>query len=134
MNMQLARTETQPCPICGESARLRWPDFFDDRYGYPGTFAILECTACGHMHTPAKFTVDELTGLYTQYYPRGTLALDAFAPEEEKTGFGAWRDGLRASARRRIAGHADRGESACPGLARSASCPAARWQNIRSRT
>lgn len=98
MNMQLARTETQPCPICGESARLRWPDFFDDRYGYPDAFPILECTGCGHMHTPAKFTVDELTRLYTQYYPRGTLALDAFAPEQEKTGFGAWRDGLRASA------------------------------------
>ncbi len=86
------------CSICGEASRLLYRDLYDDRYGYPGEFALYVCDSCGHRHIPVAFGSEELTSLYTNYYPRGGFDLDSFRPEREESGFLSWLNGDRGSA------------------------------------
>ena len=96
--MNALSVTTAPCPVCGGATHARFQQLYDDRYGYPDAFDLLECEACGHLHLPARFTPEQLGGLYTTYYPRGNFDLDSFTPETEKAGFASWLNGDRASA------------------------------------
>lgn len=88
----------KPCPVC-TSERIASNDaLFDDRYGYPGTFTLMRCRECGHMFLQHDFTPEQLTSLYSNYYPRSELDLDTFQPYEETSGFSAWLDGSKSSA------------------------------------
>lgn len=89
---------SSPCPICAAPTQMYFDDVYDDRYGYPGRFSLRRCDRCGHKYVPASFSSSQLGQLYTQYYPRGSFAVEAFAPEIEKTGFRSWLAGDRASA------------------------------------
>jgi SAM-dependent methyltransferase len=84
------------CPICGASTSIRGVRH-DDRYGYPGGFALRACAGCGHAFLEAAFKPEELRALYTRYYPRATFDLARFQPYRERSGFGAWLDGEKAS-------------------------------------
>jgi SAM-dependent methyltransferase len=84
------------CPIC-HSPAAEAGRFYDDRYGYPGTFPLLQCARCGHRFLNATFTPEALHELYSHYYPRSTFVLEQFSPYRERFGFGAWLDGERAS-------------------------------------
>ncbi len=90
------------CPVCGGGTHARFHALYDDRYGYPDRFDLMECGACGHLYVPAQFAPEELGKLYTDYYPRGNFDLDSFSPETEKAGFSSWLNGDRGSAFRWI--------------------------------
>ena len=79
------------CPICGNArVRLRFPDIYDDRYGYSGRFDLYICEACGHQFLDAVFSPEELSRLYTEFYPRSTLNLKAWRPHGELGSFRTW--------------------------------------------
>lgn len=53
----------------------------DDRYGCPGVFAIMRCSACGQMATWPPLRESDLPALYSTYYPRRTVDHAALAAE-----------------------------------------------------
>ena len=71
---------------------------YDDRYGYPGEFALRKCTGCGHKFLEHGFSRDLLNNLYTSYYPRSSFSPEQFRPRKEVKGFRAWLNGSRRSA------------------------------------
>ncbi len=85
------------CLIC-KSNTLQAHMLFDDRYGYPGKFALVRCGECGHVFLNQEFTPGQLTDLYSNYYPRSNFDLDAYQPYQEENGFWAWLDGSKSSA------------------------------------
>jgi 2-polyprenyl-3-methyl-5-hydroxy-6-metoxy-1,4-benzoquinol methylase len=88
--------------VCDGDTGVLHEDLYDDRYGYPGRFAIRRCGHCGHKHLAAAFTSEELGRLYSNFYPRSTFDLDSFRPYQETRGFRSWLNGERASAFRSV--------------------------------
>jgi 2-polyprenyl-3-methyl-5-hydroxy-6-metoxy-1,4-benzoquinol methylase len=86
------------CSICGYVMDATGRTFYDDRYGYPGTFSTFGCRHCGHISLHADFTPKQLTDLYSNYYPRSALDVENHTPPKECEGFGAWFDGIRCKA------------------------------------
>jgi SAM-dependent methyltransferase len=86
------------CPACRGSTQVALTGLYDDRYGYPGLFALHACSACGHFHIAAQFTPEAVGELYTNYYPRRNFDVETFQPEQDRGGFLAWLNGDRASA------------------------------------
>src|SRR3546814_6346506 len=86
----------QPCE-CGAilSAQLT---LFDDRYGYPGEYALLKCVSCGHHRLATEMNGDEIGDLYTNYYPRSSFDVEAWSPPREEGRLRVWWSGLKASA------------------------------------
>lgn len=91
-----------PCPICEGDTLILLEDLYDDRYGYPGHFAVRACSHCGHKHLAASFAAEELGRLYSDFYPRSNLDVESFRPYAETHGFGSWLSGERASAFRSV--------------------------------
>lgn len=100
MTIPVGSTPMASCPACRGPTHVVAEGLYDDRYGYPDAFAQFKCGTCGHLHIPTHFTPEELSRLYTQYYPRGNFDLENFRPEVEKSGFFSWLDGDRSSAYR----------------------------------
>lgn len=90
------------CPVCQSATEIFFRGLYDDRYGYPDRFDLHRCKTCSHTHLAAHFTPEELGGLYTRYYPRGTFDIESFTPEEERHGFTAWLCGEGGSAFRHV--------------------------------
>lgn len=86
------------CCICSSENTVLFLKVYDDRFGYPGTFSIFSCNACDHKFLNTEFPPEELTRLYTEYYPRSQYSLDLHRPYVELTGFKAWFDGAKYSA------------------------------------
>ncbi len=86
------------CPICNSEKINVFLRAYDDRYGYPGHFDLMKCMVCGHKFLDGHFSAEQLTELYTDYYPRRSFDLEKFSPYVERTGFFAWSNGLRSSA------------------------------------
>jgi len=87
------------CPICLEGDIVQKLTLFDDRYGYPGEFSLLKCRSCGHHFVGnVAFSDDQISHLYSDYYPRGSIKADEYRPAVERRGFSAWLDGAKASA------------------------------------
>lgn len=84
------------CHICGGDAAF-FKNVYDDRYGYPGSFKLLNCMKCRHKFLDAAFGPKELTELYTNYYPRSSWKVEDYRPLKEAVGFGAWLDGTKCS-------------------------------------
>lgn len=78
---------------------------YDDRYGYPGEFPLLGCGDCGHISLRAAFSPEQLTDLYSRYYPRASLKVENHRPHQECAGFNAWLDGARCKAFRWVPRH-----------------------------
>ncbi len=92
------------CPIC-KSERICHKLFLsDDRYGYPGDFTLLRCQYCDHVFLEHEFTPEQLTELYSVYYPRSHFDSDSYKPHAETTGFSAWLAGARGAAFRWVPG------------------------------
>lgn len=64
------------CKICSGESTLLYAKLFDDRYGYPGTFDLYQCTDCEFTQTVPELSPAELQRLYTDYYPRKAITLD----------------------------------------------------------
>lgn len=71
---------------------------YDDRYGFPGQFALMQCQHCGHQFLDCNLTSNQLTELYTNYYPRKSLDVANYTPHLEQFGFSAWLNGAGCSA------------------------------------
>lgn len=81
------------CPICESSHVKLFMKLYDDRYGYPGVFDLLKCNNCDHKFLDARFNEEELTSLYTNYYPRSERNIDSFKPLEYTKNFHSWFNG-----------------------------------------
>lgn len=71
---------------------------YDDRYGFPGSFDLLVCHACGHRFLDCYLSDEDLQLLYSSYYPRAGFSLELYRPHREAKGFRAWLNGERRSA------------------------------------
>jgi 2-polyprenyl-3-methyl-5-hydroxy-6-metoxy-1,4-benzoquinol methylase len=71
---------------------------YDDRYGYPGVFPTFRCRDCVHVSLRADFSAEQLTDLYSNYYPRSARDIESHNPPKVRKGFGLWFDGLRCKA------------------------------------
>jgi len=85
------------CFACGERLRLE-RTLFDDRYGYPGEYGLLVCDSCGHRRLDAAMDAQQISDLYTQYYPRSSFDVESWSPPREEHPLIAWWRGLSASA------------------------------------
>lgn len=85
------------CPVCAGAAR-QVDSLHDDRYGYPGTYPLLHCHACGHRKLCASMTSEQIGDLYTRYYPRSAFDVETWQPAREESPLRTWRRGTRASA------------------------------------
>lgn len=70
----------------------------DDRYGYPGSFPLLQCGQCGHAFLQAAFSPAQLGELYSKYYPRASFDTSSHRPAVQHGGFAAWLDGKKSAA------------------------------------
>lgn len=86
------------CPVCGVVKVSKETNLCDDRYGYPGQFALMKCTNCGHTFLNCDMEPSEIGKLYTDYYPRKSFDIANYKPHAEESGFSAWFNGLACSA------------------------------------
>jgi 2-polyprenyl-3-methyl-5-hydroxy-6-metoxy-1,4-benzoquinol methylase len=87
------------CSICCKEDLVHYiDDLYDDRYGYPGQFDLFRCLHCSHKQLKADFTSEELSQLYTRYYPRSSFEIQQYKPYPEVSGFNAWLNGDYCSA------------------------------------
>jgi SAM-dependent methyltransferase len=77
------------CLLCGAPTKLSLDEVEDTRFGSPGKWRILECTACHLEQTDPRPTAAELKTLYETYYNYGG---------EADTSYTTWRDRLILSA------------------------------------
>jgi len=73
------------CIICNGPERECDLRLYDDRYGYPGVFSLLECAACGHRRLNVAFSTEQLKDMYTRYYPRSMYDPEKHKPHREKS-------------------------------------------------
>lgn len=88
------------CRLCQAASPTEAICVFDDRYGYPGEFALETCPNCGHRALRVDMNAQQVAALYAQYYPRKAFDIDAWTPAREEFGIKAWWRGSRASAYR----------------------------------
>lgn len=91
---------TKPCPICKHGESTSYLSTYDDRYAYPGDFDLRKCARCDHIFLDACFTVNNLSNLYTNFYPRTSLSVDSFQPPKEMSALRSWLDGAKSGAYR----------------------------------
>lgn len=94
------RVDAEPgmrCPACASETRPE-RDLFDDRYGYPGRYTLRRCVRCGHRHVDATMSAEQISDLYTRYYPRSSFDVDAWSPPVEQADSITWWRGLKSSA------------------------------------
>jgi SAM-dependent methyltransferase len=79
------RTDQAPaCPLCGRRCRPVLEGLFDDRFGAPGTFAIMACVGCGLEQTWPRPSEDELQTLYERFYNAGIRPDSAYRDLRER--------------------------------------------------
>ena len=69
--MRALPNDDRPCGMCGQACRVRLEGLFDDRFGAPGAYAILQCTDCGQEQTWPRPAEPELKALYERFYNAG---------------------------------------------------------------
>lgn len=86
------------CPACNSLTQHHKHELFDDRYGYPGKFNLMRCSECGHNFLNATFSNNQISTLYSKFYPRSSFKVENHRPHQELTGFHTWLDGAKSSA------------------------------------
>lgn len=86
------------CPICDYQSISFYNQSYDDRYGYPGCFDLYKCTNCRHIFLNSRFSDDEITDLYTNYYPRSDFNVNNIVQSRELKGLSSWLKGYQSSA------------------------------------
>ena len=72
------------CPRCGGTCRPVLEGLFDERFGAPGTYAILKCGNCGLEQTWPRPSEEELKGLYERFYNAGVKPGSAYQGLRER--------------------------------------------------
>ena len=94
--------ESVSCPIC-HSERTRFLfEGWDLQFGYPDSAFVYQCRNCDHVFVAGTLTSEQLTDMYTNYYPRGNFNVDDYEPYKEKKGFLYWLDGEEGLAFRHV--------------------------------
>jgi SAM-dependent methyltransferase len=76
-------TQQTQCIACNGPNAPYINEIWDDRYGSPGTFSILKCDRCGQMVTSPTLAETDLPALYSRYYPRREVDLEAIRREAD---------------------------------------------------
>ena len=63
---------------------MSWTGLFDDRFGAPGTYAILQCANCGLEQTWPRPSEGELKELYERFYNAGVKPDSAYRGLRER--------------------------------------------------
>lgn len=71
----------EKCIVCGSDMENFIDKIWDDRYGCPGVFSIQRCPTCTQMITAPRLQEADLPHLYSTYYPRRSVDVDALASE-----------------------------------------------------
>ena len=94
--------EAVPCPIC-HSERTRFLfEGWDLTFGHPDSEFVYQCRDCDHVFVAGTLTPEQLTDMYTNYYPRSTFNVENYQPYKEKKGFFYWLDGEEGHAYRHV--------------------------------
>lgn len=70
-----ALEQVSSCPLCDSKKGIFVGRSRDDRFGYPGTFEISRCDACGLSYLRTRIREDSLQELYTRYYQTTPFSL-----------------------------------------------------------
>ena len=86
------------CPICDNFIFKKLINLYDDRYGEPNFYSIIECTQCRHYCTFPRINNNQLSALYGNFYPRKNINLESIVKEAKKetskfSGFFRWLKG-----------------------------------------
>lgn len=76
--------QSQVCPVCNGHDASNLRDVFDDRYGHPDSFRLINCQTCGHLMTSPLPNEDDLAQLYGNYYPRKKLSVNDIVTQATK--------------------------------------------------
>ena len=71
-------------------------------YDYPEPALVYQCGDCKHIFTAGTLTPEQLTDMYTNYYPRSDFHVEDYQPFHEKNGFLYWFDGEEGHAYRHV--------------------------------
>jgi len=98
------------CHICRSEKVFTKYQLFDDRYGYDGDFTLVGCKTCSHLWLNCRFTPEQLSNIYSTYYPYnppkaiepGTMEGEKLRKERRITTdpFHGWLYGIKSSASR----------------------------------
>jgi SAM-dependent methyltransferase len=86
------------CPICERDLIEALAPLYDDRYGYPGEFALYRCNACRHRWLAWQPDEPTRAALYSEYYPRTARSADVVPVPTYGNPVAAWWRGRRSSA------------------------------------
>jgi 2-polyprenyl-3-methyl-5-hydroxy-6-metoxy-1,4-benzoquinol methylase len=64
------------CSVCRSQKTSFWREVYDDRYGHPDSFNLIQCDECHHLMTVPMMTEEDLANLYGTYYPRKKISVD----------------------------------------------------------
>jgi len=85
------------CPVCDGNKTSFLRLLYDDRYAYPGEFRLLKCRSCHHIFLEHSFLKQEISEIYTNYYPRTSFNLDQHKPHKASGRFISWFNGEKSS-------------------------------------
>ena len=94
--------KTTACPICLSSRARFLFEGWDLIFGYPDSAFVYQCRDCDHVFVAGALTPEQLTDMYTNYYPRAAFTVDDYEPYKEKKGFRYWLDGEEGLAYRHV--------------------------------
>ncbi|MGL4944088.1 MAG: class I SAM-dependent methyltransferase [Thermoguttaceae bacterium] len=81
------------CPICHSEKTKFLFEGYDHWFGHPDSSLVYSCKECGHVFVAGELTPEQLTDMYTNYYPRSNFNVEDYQPYKEKSGFLYWLDG-----------------------------------------
>jgi len=85
--------QNRGCPICHSDKTQFLFEGWDLQFGYPDSAFVYQCCDCNHIFVAGELTPEQLTDMYTNYYPRASFNVDDYEPYKEKSGFLYWLDG-----------------------------------------
>ena len=98
----MKHTETTPCPICHSERTQFLFEGWDLMFGYPDSSLVYGCKTCKHVFVAGMLTSEQLTDMYTNYYPRADFNINDYEPYKDKKGFLYWLDGEEGFAYRHV--------------------------------
>lgn len=86
-------SQNVPCPICYSEKTKFLFEGYDHWLGYPDPASVYSCKECEHVFIAGELTPEQLSDMYTNYYPRSNFNVEDYQPYTEKKGLLYWLDG-----------------------------------------